>query len=95
VARNQEKIKGTFDHKARERNFEDGDLVLVWDKGKKSQECTRSLIVYGSDPIELRENPALIPSFWPHLRERSHHYLLMGTFSNPIFRKELYPLGLA
>jgi len=35
MARNQEKIKGMFDHKARERNFEDGDLVLVWDKRKE------------------------------------------------------------
>jgi hypothetical protein len=35
VENNQENIKGTFDHKARERNFEDADLVLVWDERKE------------------------------------------------------------
>jgi hypothetical protein len=29
MERNQEKIKNTFDHKAKERNFAEGDLVLV------------------------------------------------------------------
>jgi hypothetical protein len=35
MARNQDKIKGTFDHKARQRNFEDGDLLLMWGKRKE------------------------------------------------------------
>jgi hypothetical protein len=32
MTRNQEKIKNTFDHKAKERSFAEGDLVLLWDK---------------------------------------------------------------
>jgi hypothetical protein len=35
MERNQEKIKNTFDHKAKERNFVEGDLVLLWDKRKE------------------------------------------------------------
>jgi hypothetical protein len=35
MTRNQEKIKNTFDHKAKERNFTKGDLVLLWDKRKE------------------------------------------------------------
>jgi hypothetical protein len=35
MARNQEKIKGIFDHKARQRSFKEGDHVLVWDKRKE------------------------------------------------------------
>jgi hypothetical protein len=35
MTRNQEKIKNTFDHKAKERNFAKGDLVLLWDKRKE------------------------------------------------------------
>jgi len=32
---NEEKIKTTFDHKAKERNFIGGDLVLLWEKRKE------------------------------------------------------------
>jgi hypothetical protein len=32
---NQEKIKETFDNKERQRNFKEGDWVLVWDKRKE------------------------------------------------------------
>jgi len=35
ITRNQEKIKNTFDHKAKERSFTKGDLVLLWDKRKE------------------------------------------------------------
>jgi hypothetical protein len=35
MTRNQEKIKNTFDHKAKERSFAEGDLVLLWDKRKE------------------------------------------------------------
>jgi hypothetical protein len=35
MTRNQEKIKNTFDHKAKERNFTKGDLVLMWDKRRE------------------------------------------------------------
>jgi hypothetical protein len=35
MERNQEKIKNTFDHKAKERNLVEGDLVLLWDKRKE------------------------------------------------------------
>jgi transposase InsO family protein len=35
MERNQEKIKNTFDHKAKERNFIEGDLVLLWDKRRE------------------------------------------------------------
>jgi hypothetical protein len=35
MERNQEKIKGTFDHKARKRDFKKGDQVLMWDKRRE------------------------------------------------------------
>jgi hypothetical protein len=35
MTRNQENIKNTFDHKAKERNFTKGDLILLWDKRKE------------------------------------------------------------
>jgi hypothetical protein len=35
MERNQDKIKKTFDHKAKERHFAEGDLVLLWDKRKE------------------------------------------------------------
>jgi hypothetical protein len=35
MTRNEEKIKNTFDHKAKKRSFTKGDLVLLWDKRKE------------------------------------------------------------
>jgi hypothetical protein len=35
MTRNQEKIKNTFDNKAKERNFTKGDLVLLCDKRRE------------------------------------------------------------
>jgi hypothetical protein len=35
MGRNKEKIKNTFDHKAKERDFAKGDLVLLWDNTVK------------------------------------------------------------
>jgi hypothetical protein len=35
MERYQEKIKGTFDHKYKERSFSEGDLILLWDKRKE------------------------------------------------------------
>jgi len=33
--RNRDKIKGTFDHKARQRDFKEGYFVLMWDKRRE------------------------------------------------------------
>ena len=35
MGKNQEKIKNTFDHKAKGKIFTEGDLVLLWDKRKE------------------------------------------------------------
>jgi hypothetical protein len=35
MEKNQEKIKGTFDRKARKRDFKKGDQVLMWDKRRE------------------------------------------------------------
>jgi hypothetical protein len=35
IVRNQDKIKGKIYHKARQRNLEEEDLVLKWDKWKE------------------------------------------------------------
>jgi hypothetical protein len=35
MARNQEKVKNTFDHREKERGFTKGDLVLLWDKRRE------------------------------------------------------------
>jgi transposase InsO family protein len=35
MVKNQEKVKNTFDHKAKGKSFAQGDLVLLWDKRKE------------------------------------------------------------
>jgi hypothetical protein len=47
MIRNQEKVKNTFDHKAKGRSFAEGDLVLCGTKEKRSLVCTRNLTAYG------------------------------------------------
>jgi hypothetical protein len=46
----QQVVKRWFDkHKAKEKNFEVGDLVLKWDKENSPKENTQSSKIYGSD----------------------------------------------
>jgi hypothetical protein len=33
--KSQEKVKNTFDHKENERDFKEGELVLLWDKRRE------------------------------------------------------------
>jgi hypothetical protein len=35
MTNNQERVKGNFDHKARQRYFKKGDHVLMWDKRRE------------------------------------------------------------
>jgi hypothetical protein len=44
---NQEKTKGVFDKRARQRMLGKGDLVLMWIKERKNQECTGNLKACG------------------------------------------------
>jgi hypothetical protein len=46
----QERVKKTFDKKAKPRCFEPGDIVLMWDKLKeKPWKHMESLILFGGD----------------------------------------------
>jgi hypothetical protein len=53
MMRNQDKVKGTFDHKSRDMVFKEGDEELLWNKGRKNQECIRNLIARVLDPTRL------------------------------------------
>jgi hypothetical protein len=35
MVKGQEKVKNTFDHKEKERDFKEWDLVLLWDKRRE------------------------------------------------------------
>jgi hypothetical protein len=35
MERNQDKVKGNFDRKARKRDFKEGDQVLLWNKRRE------------------------------------------------------------
>jgi hypothetical protein len=43
MERNQERIKNTFDHKENERDFTEGDLVLLWDKRREKPSMHKKL----------------------------------------------------
>jgi hypothetical protein len=50
---NEEKIKNTFDHKAKERNFIEGDLVLLWDKRKEKPGMLKKLDGLWKGPYKI------------------------------------------
>lgn len=47
ITQHQERVKKIFDKKARQRDFEVGDQVLLWDKRHEPKECTVNLIPCG------------------------------------------------
>jgi transposase InsO family protein len=53
MERNQEKIKNTFDHKAKERNFVEGDLVLLWDKRKEKPSMHKKFDSLWTGPYKI------------------------------------------
>ena len=53
MARNQDKIKGTFDHKARERIFKGGQ-VLLWDKRKEKPGMHKKFDSLWGGPYKIR-----------------------------------------
>jgi hypothetical protein len=51
MARNQEKIKNTFDHKTKERDFAESDLVLLWDKTREKHGMHKKLDGLWTGPV--------------------------------------------
>jgi hypothetical protein len=62
MARNQEKIKNTFDHKTKERDFAEGDLVLLWDKRREKPGMHKKLDGLWIGPYKIM-SPAGTNSF--------------------------------
>jgi ribonuclease HI/transposase InsO family protein len=54
MIKNQEKVKNTFDHKARGRNFVEGDLVLLWDKRKEKPGMHKKFDSLWGGPYKIR-----------------------------------------
>jgi hypothetical protein len=63
MAKNKDKIKGTFDHKERQRNFKDGDLVLMWDKRKEKPRMHKKFDSIWLGPYQI-EKKSGINSFY-------------------------------
>jgi hypothetical protein len=53
MARNQEKIKNTFDHKEKDRDFTEGDLVLLWDKRRDKPGMHKKLDGLWASPYNI------------------------------------------
>jgi hypothetical protein len=53
MERNQEKIKNTFDHKTKERNFTEGDLVLLWDKRREKPSMHKKFDSLWAGPYKI------------------------------------------
>jgi hypothetical protein len=53
MARNQEKIKNTFDPNAKERDFAKGDLVLIWHKRREKLGMHKKLDGLWTGPYKI------------------------------------------
>jgi hypothetical protein len=53
MMKNQEKFKNTFDHKAKERGFMEGDLVLLWDKRREKPDMHKKLDGLWTGPYKV------------------------------------------
>ena len=54
MVKSKEKVKNTFDHKARGRNFVEGDLVLLWDKRKEKPGMHKKFDSLWGGPYKIR-----------------------------------------
>jgi hypothetical protein len=53
MKRNQENIKNIFDHKAKERNFTKGDLMLLWDKRREKPDMHKKFDSLWGGPSKI------------------------------------------
>jgi len=53
MGRNQENIKNNFDHSEKERDFTEGDLVLLWDKRREKPDMHRKLDGLWTGPYKI------------------------------------------
>jgi hypothetical protein len=55
MTKNQEKIKGTFDRKARKIDFRKGDQVLMWDKRREKTRTHQKFDSLWLGPYNIEE----------------------------------------
>jgi hypothetical protein len=55
MTKNQEKVKGTFDRKARQRDFKKGDQVLMWDKRREKPGMHKKFDSLWLGPYKIEE----------------------------------------
>jgi hypothetical protein len=85
MACNQEKIKGTFDHKARQRIFKEGDQVLVWDKRKEKPGMHKKFDSLWTGPYRIVSEVGLNSFNLATLEGEKLSLQLTDTFSSPTF----------
>jgi len=59
MAKGQEKVKNTFDHKAKERDFKEGDLVLLWDKRREKPGMHKNLDGLWTGPYKIKSQTGI------------------------------------
>jgi hypothetical protein len=87
MVRNQDKVKNTFDHKAKGRSFVEGDLVLLWDKRKEKPGMHKKFDSQWGGPYKIR-SCAGINSF--NLETMEGEILKLPV--NALHLKRYYPL---
>jgi hypothetical protein len=87
MERNQEKIKNTVHHKAKERNFTKGDLVVLWDKRREKPSMRKKFDSLWGGPYKIM-SCAGMNSFNLETMEGEVLKLLVNT----LHIKQYYPL---
>jgi len=89
MVKNQRKIKGTFDRKARQRDFKKGSLVLMWDKRREKPRMHQKFDSLWLGPYKIKENFGSDSFYFFTSEGRNMPFPVNNLSSNFIFQKEL------
>jgi hypothetical protein len=86
MEKNQEKIKGTFDRKARKRDFKKGDQVLMWDKRREKPGMHQKFDSLWLGPYKIEEISGLDSFYLSTTKGRRMPFLVNGSLLKHYFQ---------
>jgi hypothetical protein len=88
MEKNQRKIKGTFDHKERQRHFKKGYLVLMWDKRRDKPQMHQKFDSLWLGPYKIKEKSGFDSLYFSTNKGRKMSLPVNGSLLKLYFQKE-------
>jgi hypothetical protein len=86
MEKNQEKIKGTFDHKEIKRDLKKGDQVLMWDKRREKLGMHQKFDSLWLRPYKIEEISGLDSFYFSKTEERRMPLSVNGSLLKYYFQ---------